>query len=144
MHGNTQLRGNLALDTGVLVEYLTASSQGAVVNEYVANMKTDERIHCSLHTISELFYVLCRSKGSKFASDKLKELLESRAVVVHSTLELALRTGELKCQRAISLADCAVLATAELARCSAVFMKEKELEQEISKKRFEVEVLFLD
>lgn len=161
MKRNTQelLRGNLVLDTSVLVEYLVGSSPcGEIVKEYFAGLEANERAHLSLYSISEIYYILCRMKKetkatnssndeddpSKFASEKLKALLESNAVSIHYSLELSLKTGEMKCERSLSIIDCAALALAEFLKVPACFVKEKELEREISKKPFGVSVLLLD
>lgn len=146
MKRNTpELRGNLVLDTSVLVEYLTGSSgSGEIVREYFAGLGADEKIHLNLYTISEVYYILCRIKGSKFASEKLETLFTSKAVSIHpSSLELALKIGQMKCERALSITDCATLAQAESLKFPVAFVREKELEKEISKKPFDVEVLLL-
>ncbi len=142
---NIRLQGNLALDTSVLIEYLIASPLGESVRDYFENLKRDERAHCSLYTVSEVFYILCRRKGSRFASDKIGQMLASNVIVVHSSLELAMRAGNLKCAHAISLADCACLAVAESENCPAVFVSEEEFERQMSsiKKSFAEKILLL-
>ncbi|MBS7629125.1 PIN domain-containing protein, partial [Candidatus Bathyarchaeota archaeon] len=55
-----RLQGSLTLDTSVLVEYLAGSELGEKIREYFANLGPDEKAHCSIYTISELFYIICR------------------------------------------------------------------------------------
>ena len=51
----------------------------------------------------------------------------------------------LKCERALSLADCFCLALARKLECNAIFAKrEAELVKETRKKPFDTEVLFLE
>jgi predicted nucleic acid-binding protein len=159
--GTQELRGNIVLDTSVLVEYLLGSSScGERIKEYFASLRQGERAHVSLYSISETYYILCRMEkeeirtrtgnkkreevGEKFANEKITALLESNAVSVHSTLELAYKTGEMKCERSLSIMDCAALALAEFLSFPAYFVREKELEREISKKAFDVNVSLLD
>lgn len=113
------------------------------MKDNIYNLKSGERIHCSINTISEVYYVLCRIRGKEFASEKLDELFASRLVSFDASIELAVRTGQLKCKRSISLADCSVLAVAELAKCPAVFLKETELEKEMAKEVFECKIILL-
>ncbi|MGQ9719287.1 MAG: PIN domain-containing protein [Nitrososphaerales archaeon] len=139
-----RLQGNLTLDTSAIIEYLVGSHRGEAVRDYFANLKFDERAHCSLYTISEIFYVMCRLKGKDFAHEKIDHLLLSNMVSIHSSIELAMKTGELKCERAVSLADCSSIATAIVTNTRVVFAKEEELKREMARKPFEVEIIFLE
>lgn len=144
-----QLQGNLVLDTGVVLEYLLGSSScGERIKEYFTSLGRNEKAHLSLYSVSEIYYVLCRMKsnedGSKFALEKLKELLKSNALSVHYSLELSFKTGEMKCERSLSIVDCAALALAESLNIPACFVKEKELEREISKKSFRVSIFLVE
>lgn len=87
---------------------------------------------------------MCRLRGRKFAHSKINQMLSSNMISVLSSIELALKTGELKCERSISLADCSSIATAILTNSKAVFAKEEELKKEMDRKPFEVEVVLLE
>jgi len=53
--------------------------------------------------------------------------------------------GAYKCGRTISLADCYVIAIAELQHATAVFARhENGLDEEIRRKPFDVSILFLE
>ena len=139
------LRGNIALDSSVLIEYLMGTKTGETIKEYFETLKPEETVSCSILTIAEIFYVLCRLRGAAFAADKIDDMLKSQALEVYNTTELAIRTGKIKCERAVSLADCSCIATAELANAKAVFArKEKELVKEMERKPFDVEMIFLE
>jgi predicted nucleic acid-binding protein len=138
------LRGNTALDSSVLIEYLTGTALGQQIKRYFEQMAPDERAYCSLHTLSETYYVLCRLRGTRFAAEKLQEMLRSELVEVAHSVELGLKVGEIKCARAISLADCSCIATAMLTHSQAVFAKpEEDLAVELERKRFDVDLVFL-
>ncbi len=138
------MQGSLTLDTSAIIEYLIGSQLGEALRDYFANLKPDERAHCSLYTVSETFYVMCRLKGKEFAREKMKKILLSNMISIHGSIELAMKTGELKCERAISLADCSSIATAIITNTKAVFTEEEELKREIARKPFEVEIIFLE
>lgn len=138
------LRGNLTLDTSTVIEYLMGTDLGRIIKEYFETLKAEERVYCSLYTISEIFYVLCRVKGLEYAVEKINVILNSRVVEINNTVEMAIEAGRLKCERAISVGDCSCIATAKITRSRAVFaQREKELVNEMNKKPFDVEILFL-
>jgi predicted nucleic acid-binding protein len=138
------LRGNIALDSSVLIEYLMGTKTGEILKGYSETLKPEEKVSCSLLTISEVFYVLYRLNGAKFAEEKINDMLASHVLDVHDLAEIAIRTGKIKCERSISLADCSCVAVAEMTNAKAVFAKkEKELAKEMKKKPFDVEIIFL-
>jgi len=138
------LRGNTSLDTSALIEYLTGTKAGETIKKYFQTLKPEETTNCSILTISEIFYILCRLEDSTFAENKVNDMLKSQILQVHNTTELAIQTGKIKCKRAISLADCSCIATAKLANAKAVFArKEKELVREMERKPCDVEITFL-
>ncbi len=69
------MRGDLVLVAGVIVEYLLGSSPGELVKDYISSLKPGERIHCSINTISEVYYVLCRMNGKRHPSSLLHPAL---------------------------------------------------------------------
>lgn len=138
------LRGNIALDSSVLIEYLMGTKIGKILRGYLETLRPEEKVSCSLITISEVFYVLCRLRGAKFAEEKINDILASHVLDIYDSAEVAVRTGKIKCERGISLADCSCVAVAEMTKAKAVFAKrEKELVKEVEKKPFNVEIIFL-
>jgi len=138
------LRGNLALDSSVLIEYLMGTKTGEILREYFETLKPEEKVGCSLLTISEVFYVLCRLRGARFAEEKINDMLASRVLDIYGSTEVAIRAGKIKCERNISLADCSCIAVAEMTNAKAVFAeREKELVKEMERKPFNVEIIFL-
>ena len=138
------MQGNTTLDTSAFIEYLMGSDLGDIVEKYFETLKASENAYCSLYSITEIFYVLCRLKGVEYATEKLDLMLSSHIIEVNNTMQMALETGRLKCARAISMADCSCIATAKMTGSRAVFARrEKELEKEIKKRSFDVEILLL-
>jgi len=139
------LRGNTALDSSALIEYLMGTKAGETIKEYFETLKPEETANCSILTISEIFYILCRLRGAKFAENKMNDMLKSQILEVYNTTDFAIETGKIKCERAISMADCSCIATGRLANAKAVFArKEEELIREMERKPFDVEIVFLE
>jgi len=140
-----RLTGNTAFDSSTLIEYLMGTKAGETIREYFETLEPEETSNCSLLAISEIFYVLCRLRGATFAENKMNDMLRSQVLRIYNTTELAIETGKIKCERAISLADCSCIATAKLADAKAVFArKEEELTTEMERKPFDVEIIFLE
>lgn len=138
------LRGNIALDSSALIEYLMGTKAGETIKEYFETLKPEETANCSILAISEIFYILCRLKGVAFAEEKIDDMIKSQVLRIYNTTELAIETGKIKCERAVSIADCSCIATGKLSNAKAVFArKEKELIKEIERKPFDVEIIFL-
>lgn len=134
----------MTLDTSAIIEYLTGTKLGTIVKDYFETLKPDEKVYCSLYSISEIFYVLCRLKGLEYTVDRINTMLNSRVIEINNTEEMALKAGRLKCERAISIGDCSCIATAKITRSRAIFaQKEKEIVNTIKRKPFNVEILFL-
>ena len=141
----SELRGSTVLDSSALIEYLSGTRIGNILRTYFETLTTKESVGASLFALAETFYVLCRLKGPKFAGEKLNEILDSAVINVSNSTDLAIQTGKLKCERAISLSDCSCLAAAKLVKGKAVFaFRENELTREMRKKPFGVEILFLE
>lgn len=80
-----------------------------------------------------------------FAEDKISDMLKSQVLEICKSIELALETGKIKCERAISIADCSCIATGKLTNAKAVFAtKEDEVIKEIERKPFDIEIIFLE
>lgn len=138
------LRGNATLDTGVIVEYMMGTEIGGVIKEYFETLRPEEKVYCSLYAVSEIFYVLCRLKGLAYALEKVNAMLSSQVIEVDNSEGMALETGRLRCERAISIGDCSCIATAKVTASRAVFVqRERELVNEMARKPFDTEILFI-
>ena len=137
------LNGKLALDTSVLIELVYSTSGGSKLRE---NLKQGlaEAFTTELN-IAELRYVLCRNLGLKESNARVEKLLASGYIIVEDLSALIIEASELKCQRAISMADCFCLALAQKTASKALFARrEKDLVNEMKKQPFEAEIIFLE
>ncbi len=139
----SELRGNTALDSSAIIEYIAGTRVGDVLRNYFETLGRDETVAISLFALSESFYILCRLKGPTFAEVELGEL--TSYVEVSSSAQVALLAGRIKCERSISLVDCSCLAVAKLTNGRAVFAtREKKIIREMRKKNLDVEIVFLE
>jgi len=95
--------------------------------------------------IAELRYILCRRVGWTKSSETVGKLMRSGYIRIFPVTELIEHASRIKCQRAISLADCFTLALAERLNVNVAFARhERELDEELGKKPFKVKTLFLE
>ena len=131
-----------SLDGGVLIALAIGDPSTQQLKR--ALLKGEAEAYTHELALIELAYILCRRFGWHVAQVKLSSLLKSRVVEVVRLAELVEEASRIKCERALSVADCCTLALAALYSCKALFARrERELEAEISRKPLEVEVEFL-
>lgn len=136
------LRGRLVLDSSVLVAMLDGSGIGAKVTEAV--LAGEVTAYASRVSLTEAEYVLCRKVGGARARSAVDDLLASNYLSIEDGPSVHRGAAAIKCDRAISLADCYTLAVAAEASCRPVFLfKEQELLSAMEKKPFAVDPLFL-
>jgi predicted nucleic acid-binding protein len=96
-------------------------------------------------TITELRYVLCRKLGWQQSEERVNKLLASGYFKLEDTSQLIKEAAKIKCQRAISLPDCFILALAHKIEGNALFARqEQELADEMEKESFSINLLFLE
>ncbi len=128
----------VVIDTGPLIDYLINEGVADIVQKEIIDNVKIIKVIISPITLTEIFYVLCRDKGEKFASEKAS--LIKNAVKVELEFKIRELAGNYKCKRPLSLADCYVLATAKLNSATAIFKKEQELVDEMKKNQFDVDI----
>ena len=137
------LSGSLVLDASVLIEALFLSPMGLrLVEALEGNLVI---AHTTELNIAELRYIACRKLGLVESKERVNKLLASGYIHVEETSFLIEEAAGLKCERALSLADCFCLALARRSACRALFARrEGDLLREMGKKPLDVEVLFLE
>lgn len=133
----------LSIDSGVVLAYLLGEDLGEITRDEV--LVRERRAYCSGVAVSELFYILCRRRGERFAREAAEAILKSGRLSVVSSERVDLEAGAYKCARSVSLADCYVLAVAKVFNATAVFAKrENDLSREADRRSFDVETVFLE
>ena len=144
MNESPRLPDRLSIDSGVILAYFLGEEIGALARSQIFEF-AEKRIYHNRLCVAELFYVLCRRRGIKAATYYVHAFLDAGHSVLSDSDENDITAGVCKCERAVSLADCYVIATAKSHSASAVFARhEKDLDAEIKRKRFDVDVLFLE
>lgn len=137
------LSGRLAVDTSVLVELVSGMPLGILFKDLLKNGVVEAFV--SEMAIAELRYIICRKHGWAVSMERVDDLLKSGYLHVEETSFLIEDAARLKCERALSLADCFCLALARRFACKALFAKkEDDLLKEMRKKPFDIEILFLE
>ena len=137
------LKGKLAIDTSALIELIYCDILGQKLKKA---LETDMvEAYTTELAITELRYVLCRKLGWQQSKERVNKLLASGYFTVEDTSQLINEAAKIKCQRAISLPDCFILALAHKIDGNALFARqEQELADEMGKKSFGITLLFLE
>ena len=136
------LKGNLALDSSVLVEIFSDSELG---NSVFTRLQDESVVsYISRLNLAEASYVICRKVGHEKARAAAKDLLDSGFLRLEEDIRVHTIASEMKCERAISLVDCYTFAVAEVTGSVPVFaQREIELTREITKRPFKTPPVFL-
>jgi len=137
------LSGRLAVDASVLIELASAMPLGVSFKDLLKSGVVEAFV--SEVAVVELMYVVCRKHGWAVSKKRVDDLLKSGYFHVEDSSFLIDDAARLKCERALSLADCFCLALARRFACRALFARrEDDLTKEMRKKPFDVEILFLE
>ncbi|MGH9877468.1 MAG: PIN domain-containing protein [Nitrososphaerales archaeon] len=137
------LQSKLSIDSSVLIAYLLGEKSGEVAGKQI--FQPGRVLLFNRLGLAEVFYTLCRKNGVSFAKESVTTFIQTNYCTFEDSHDLALEAGTYKCGRAISLADCYVIALAKLTGSTAVFAKrEKEIVLEMGRKRFDVPIIFLE
>lgn len=137
------LSGDLALDTGIIVEMLLSSDIGGMVTR--ALIAESAEAHSSEVNLAEAEYVLCRKLGWETSESKIDKLRRSNYMLIADTEQVSRIAAQIKCERALALGDCYTLATAKATSSKALFaFREKELQREMKKQPYDVQLIFLE
>ncbi len=144
MRDSASLPSRLALDSSVLIAYFLGEGLGRIVKEQVLGNSLAQTFVSHL-TLSETFYILCRSKGEEFASKAMTTIENTGYLKIRESLGLDHIAAQYKCARKISLADCYVIALARGIKGAALFARrEIEIEKEAKRSGFDIPILFLE
>lgn len=133
---------SIVVDTSVLMEVLDDTLMGKEFFQKVLSITQIQKFYISPLVDTELKYVLCRRKGHKNAIKITSEFLKD--FTIYSEKKLRDEAAHLKCNFAISLADCYGLATAKLLKIPIYMKKENEIEKILSELSNLVKIIFID
>jgi predicted nucleic acid-binding protein len=136
------IKSGVVLDTGILIEYLTGSILGQEIDTLIVSNPEVESIIITDLTITELYYINCRLRSTSDSKILLNDMI--KAFTISDTKDLRMIAGDIKCDRKISLADCYSIAAAEFHQIPVIFKYERELEREIKKRKFSINLIMVD
>lgn len=135
----------LSIDSSVILAYFFGEELGEAIKASGILPSRRRTNYCARTAISESYYILCRNEGKDYANEAIQSLLLSDYVTVLSSDEIDIEAGRYKCSRALSLADCYVLAVAKVKHISAMFARrENDIRKELERQSFGVRALFLE
>jgi predicted nucleic acid-binding protein len=144
LNESPKLPRSLSIDSGTILAYYLGEKVGAVVRTQLFESEAKSLYHNRL-CVAELFYVLCRRRGLRVAREYTQSYIDAEYSILADSDLIDMTAGQYKCERAIPLADCYVIATAKLQAASAVFARhEKGLDNEMKRKSFDTPILFLE
>ena len=135
----------VAIDTGVLLEFLTGTEIGKKIDLLIFKNTFIISISVTPLTLIEIYYLIRR----KSTTDRTKAIIRDlkRLVTEIPITEYLELIGEIKAETAFSLADSAIIALAEYREIPVIFKKEQEIDKILKKafsSRFLSKIVFID
>ena len=144
MKSLSNLPNKISIDSSVLLSYYLGEELGKKA-KFLLFQNIDTKFYITLNGLTEIFYILCRNLDFQIAKNKLDTLLNTNILQIESSTDLVSFAGTYKCTRAISLSDSFVIGLAKFIKGAALFVKkEDELDREITKTPFDVQIFFLE
>ena len=133
---------SLVFDTGVLVEIVNGSELGLGLKPKLEDGTVVP--HVTDVNLFELSYLVCRKEGWEKATQVVGSLRRAGYFEVHDAHGFMEGAAKLKCERALSMADCLAISAGRSLGVPVLFARhEKELDAEAEKRAFDVELRFL-
>lgn len=133
---------SIVVDTSVLLEFLEGTPLGKILFQKILSDSQIQEFYIAPIVDTELKYILSRRKGYENAIKITSEFLKD--FTIYSEEKLRDEAAHLKCNFAISLADCYSLATAKLLDIPIYMKKEDEIEKVFSELSILVKINFID
>lgn len=133
----------MVFDTSVLVEIVNGSEHGLRLRPRLEAGEVTP--HLTDINLLELKYLICRRDGWDSATRAVETLRRTGYFDVHDVQEFREEAAKLKCERALSIVDCMTIAAGVSLGVPVVFAQhERELDAELKRKPFKVELRFLE
>jgi predicted nucleic acid-binding protein len=134
--------GSMVFDTGILVEIIRGSKPAVELKSRLESGTLTP--HTTDLNLFELGYLTCRREGWTKAKSVVESIRESGYFEVHEVQEFLWDAARMKCDRAISIVDCITISLGDALSIPILFARhEKELDDELKKRPFRVELRFL-
>lgn len=137
-----EINSSIAIDTGVLVEYLEDSALGKKFKERILEDEDFEEFFISPLVYTEMLYIYCRKLGFDQAKKTVQVLLKD--FIISEELQLRDEAAKLKCQYTISIADCYSIALAIKRNIPLYMKKEAEIDNALKNGNFPAQIRLID
>jgi len=142
---NKIVGSEVVVDTGIVIEYLNGSEIGKKIYDLIF---TNEFIISILATpilAIEVYYLLRRKSSKEFVIETMKKL---QSIITFIPLnDYITFCGEIKAKHPFALADCCTLGLAEYKDIKALFIHEKEIDEQLQKtgsNQYTQRIVFID
>ena len=115
---------------------------GRKFQESVLENEDFEKFYISPLVITELEYIYCRKIGFELAKKRVVGFLKDFNISEES--QLRDEAAKLKCQFAISIADCYSIALAILKNIPIYMKHETEIDSVLKEQKFPAQIIFID
>ena len=142
---NKTIGSSLVVDTGLLIEFLSASEHGKKIDEMIFKNEFIASVLISPLTLVEIYYLTRRKSSMQRAKETINKIKNLITIApLEEYLELL---GEIKALTAFSLADSANIALAEYKNISVIFKHEQEIDNRLKQSTetpFASRIVFID
>lgn len=142
---NKSVSTSLVIDTGLLLEYLSGSKVGKIIDEMIFKNDYVASVLTSPLTMVEVYYLVRRKSNKSRAEEEVNKINKLVSLLsLDNYLELL---GEIKAVTAFSLTDAANIALAEYKNISVVFKHEHEIDKKLTSSKstpFTSRIVFID
>lgn len=127
---NKTVSTSLVIDTGLMLEYLSGSKAGKIVDEMIFKNSYIASVLTGPLTLVEVYYLVRRKSNKERAEEEVNKIKKLVTILpIDNYLELL---GEIKTVTAFSLTDAANIALAEYKNIFSVFKHEQEIDKKLA------------
>ncbi|MHA1681622.1 MAG: hypothetical protein ACTSUE_11480 [Promethearchaeota archaeon] len=142
---NKVVGSTVVLDTGLLVEFLTGTKIGAIIDEMIFKNPFITSVLLTPLTLVEIYYIIRRKSTPGRARNEIKKIREiARIIPIDEFIEIV---GELKATTSISLSGVANIGLAEYQDVKIIFKHETEIDDNLAQhasETFTKRIIFIE
>ena len=137
-----ETKESIAVDTSTLLEYIEGTDLGKKFKLQFLENENITFFYITPLVQMELLYICCRKMGFDQAYTIITTFL--KGFIIYEESKLRESAARLKCQYAISIADCYSLALAKIENIPLFMKREIEIENILKKEKLPAEIIFID
>jgi len=142
---NKSVGSEIVVDTGIVIEYLNGTERGKKIYDFILTNEFISSILATPVLAIEVYYLLRRKSPREFVEETIKKL---RNFITFLPLnDYITFCGEIKAKHPFALSDCCTLGLAEYKNIKALFIHEKEIDEQLQKagsNQYTQRIIFID